>query len=329
MRKILFTGPSGISCGLGNLLGIISNTTSIIDAYFSYLDYAVERRPVIPGENLDEYDKVFVTQQSIASFVAPFAHGMAWALYSRPDAYICIDDWQGPDAFGVGKVESMIDCLWKESLGRKYREKALDVKIKLDIAISELCSKNERVYLLPVVEGGNINKINCNGVRRGYDPSPLMEKYEYTEKGMKYYKRKRWVLAALQDNTNWLHRNGFDRTEWEILQYGVKKFGQQRLTEAQLARVYASSWGVLSPLHKKLHGTGWWRVRYKMAAEAGSILVSERGDLSFINKCFDAQFKEIEEMTDYELGAFAELQKKELFNKLWSIDKLVNFVEKL
>lgn len=341
MSKVLFTGPSGISCGLGNSLGIISNTTSIVNGYID-LDYAVERRPVIPGESLDEYDKIFVTQQSIASFTAPFAHGMAYCVgecvNKFPEKlYIVYDDWQAQDAFkpgdeinrkGISQYDALLECLWKPELGRKYQEEATKYSLTIEKGLEILCSRNNGLrYLIPVMGNGHV-PIHCFGEKIYFCPAAYMyDNYSYLDSdGLPYARRKRHILAALQDNTSWVNKQEFN---WPVLTYGVKKLNQPRVSEYELARIYASSWGVLAPPHKKLIGTGWFRVRNLLSAEALSIVIGDKDDLSIFDKGYYFSAKDVEEATDSRLVDMAVSQNEIFRYSSWSKDRLISFISNL
>jgi hypothetical protein len=324
--RVLITGPSGIACNLGNRLEIISNITSIQDAHISLGD-EVERRPVIPGECLDKFDRIYAVQQTIASWVAPYALGFAYVVGARDDTILCYDDWQAPDAFKLGSADKMIECMWNPKLNRQFQTEGETVRDIINRGIEILCSKNDRKYLLPVLIGGNYELIYCNGKRVPYNPYPFMKQYNYISNlGIRYLKRHRWIMASLQDNSKWIEKNDF---KWEVLYYGVRKFGQPRLQEKELARVYAASWGVLYPPHKKLEGSGWWRVRLPMAVCAGSIVYGSTADMSV---AFDGHIFErsrIESSSPQELQEIADVQKLHFQKSIWSMDQFLQFIKEL
>lgn len=333
MSKILISGPSGISCGLGNRLEIISNVTSIREAHESIGD-VVEQRPIIPGEDLDRYSRVYLVQQTIASWSAPFALGFLYAVAARKDSIICFDDWQAPEAFKLdrdGKTDGLINCAWNPKLTREHRERGESVKNLINEGIETLCNRNNHKYLLPVFMQGKWQSIRCHGIAIPYSPYPFMRQYKYlSNDGRPFLKRRRWVMASLQDNSRWIEKQDFS---WDILYYGVKKFGQQRITEAQLAKVYASSWGVISPPHPKLLGTGWFRVRVPMAMEAGSILIAPYEDaVSFFGsgiKVDSRIIKQLEAHDDKELNDMVETQREHFLDGVWNKDQFLKFIGEL
>lgn len=340
-KKVLFTGPSGISCGLGNRLGIISNTTSLLHAY-NDMDYKVEQRPVIPGECLNDYDLVFVTQQTIASFTAPFAHGMAWAVATVDPRklYILTDDWQGHNSFksdsirnrkGQTQSEASIETLWR--LDRKYSNEAAHNKRTVEAGIKLLhCENNELKYIYPTMGKPNLNLIGNQSPsmhKITYDPFYYMrELYSYVDKyGRKYGKKKRHIIAALQDNSQWLSKHNF---EWPVVQLGVKKLGQPRVVESDLARIYASSWSILSPTHKQLVGSGWARVRNLMSTEAYSILLGDKSDLiPVFGEDYYISLEQIERSNEAQLQELAYNQKVIFDSFCWSKEQLLSWAESL
>lgn len=327
--KVLISGPSGISCGLGNRLEIISNISSIKNAHEEMGDI-VEQRPIVPGESLSEFGRVYLIQQTIASWSAPYALGFLYAVGHRDDAIICFDDWQAPEAFKVdkyGSFEGLINCAWNPKLTRSYRDEAEKVRDTINEGIKLLCSANDRHYLLPVFIGGKYSAIRCHGEALPYSPYPFMRKYSYTTTdGLNYMKRARWVMASLQDNSRWVEKQGFI---WPVLSYGVRKLGQQRITEAQLAKVYASSWGVLSPPHPKLEGTGWFRVRVPMAIDAGSIIFAPPADAQILFGGYYRNINHLENLSTGELIDQAKHQEEQFKNCIWNKEQFKDFISSL
>lgn len=319
--KILLTGFTGVQAHASvGQLELISNLASLVYA-MEDLGHEVEWRPAIPGEDLDMFDKVIVSVNGVASWVAPFALGGLYCIGKRQDAIITYDDWQGVKAFGSGNPEKEQAVVWNPKLGRLNHEEAFNdptTKLYIDEAVEELCYIHRRKTLLPLFRYGDIEKLKLgapNALR--YDPSPYMDIYEYADMD----KQRTWVYAGLSDKASWFKRQSF---AWEVEKYGVRKLGQPRVKEAMLANIYSERWGVLSPPHDH-EGSGWFRVRFLMAASARAIIHCSAAEAASVGYTWRS-VHDVEKMSEANLWEVAEEQRLTFQAHRWSKEDLQKFM---
>lgn len=326
--KILITGFTGIQAHASSgQLDIISNIASIVGA-LEDSDHEVEWRAVTPGEDISSFDRCIVAVNGVASWTSPFALGGLYVIGERPDAILTYDDWQGPNAFSSGNPEKELAVVWNPKLNRLNHEEAYadeDIKATIDSAVNELCFIHQRKVLIPSFAHGNLVSLNLgapNAVK--YDPSSYMiDRYDYNKDADK---ARIWVSAALAFKESWFKHHRFG---WEVEYYGVRKLGQRRVREAELANIYSERWGVISPPHPHA-GSGWFRVRFLMAALAGAIVYCDPRESFSItgeeDNTYDYSIIYIEESTDEELKSLADNQRQVFFSKIWSKQQLQQFL---
>lgn len=322
--KILITGFTGLQAGASQgQLQIISNITSIARA-LEDLGHEVTWRPVEPGENLDEFQKCIVAINGVASWVSPYALGGLYVIGARKDAIFTVDDWQANKSFCCG-VEKESAVVWNPKLNRAGHEVAFNtpwIKDKIDEAIFELCYIHQRKMLVPTLPNPNLDILGLGAKNAvAYDPSPYMDIYDYDVKYEE--KRKVWVSAALADKPTWFKRQRFS---WPVESYGIRKLGQARVREAELANIYSGAWGVISPAHPHA-GSGWFRVRFYMAAKAGAIVYCSPEEGKPLGAAYVNTAADIEERDHQDLVNLATYQSKTLLEQLWDRSKLQNFLK--
>lgn len=320
--KILITGFTGVQTNASaGQLRLISNINSIRMA-LEDLGHEVEWRPVTPGEDLGSYDRIVVSINGTGSWVSPFALGGLWCIGKRKDTIFTLDDWQAHKAF-TGGVEKEQAVVWNPKLGRIGHDEAFNdphIKGVIDEAVEELCYIHHRKELVPLLPNGDLEALKLGAPEAvAYDPSSYMFIYEYAPN---VEKTRAWVCAGLSDKARWI---GKQRIGWEIEYYGVRKLGQPRVPEAHLAGIYSERWGVLSPPHHHA-GSGWFRVRFLMAAEAGSVLLCDMEEGKPLGPSYINSPAIVEQYSDAELKALAACQKEELYSGFWSKEKLQRFL---
>lgn len=241
---------------------------------FGRLGHHVDHRAVTPGEDLSRYDKVFV-------YLYPLDHnaldpeGALWALESRFDAYICLDDW----AF------QKILPSWESK-----------------IAPESLC---EHTWIAPLFPWGDTKAMGLpveNII--AWDPSPLYEMPAVHQ--MSWDRRKtEWYNASLSKEAHdWATAQNLS---WPIHSVGGKSLGQPRILESDVVWQYGSYKGVLCPTYRHA-GSGWWRVRYLHAAHAGCVLGGDPKELGVIDPSYAYTLRELENMDDEQLQLTAAQQ---------------------
>lgn len=322
--KILITGFTGLQANAGSgQLGIISNISSIARA-LEDLGHEVTWRPVEPGESLDEFEKCIVSINGVASWVSPYALGGLYVIGKRKDAIFTVDDWQANKAW-CGGPEKEGNVVWNPKLNRAGHEGAFNdpaIKSVIDEAVFELCYKHHRKMLIPTLPNPDLELLGFGAHNAvAYDPSSYMNIYEYNICFEE--KQSRWVCASLADKPSWFKRQRFT---WPIDHYGIRKLGQPRVPEAQLAQIYSDAWGIISPAHPHA-GSGWFRVRFYMAAKAGSIIFCSPEEGRPLGDAYVNTASAIEAMSSSELLDLAKYQQCTLQDRLWDREQLQKFIK--
>ena len=111
---------------------------------------------------------------------------------------------------------------------------------------------------------------------------------------------------------------------WPVKTYGNLKEKQERLKEHELYAEYCKIWGIISPPHyHTLQGSGWWRVRYKMALDAGCIIYGHPSETSILGFVHD--LKNIENCRSDELVDIFNTQAEILKKKFWTKERTKEF----
>jgi hypothetical protein len=140
------------------------------------------------------------------------------------------------------------------------------------------------------------------------DPSVVAETYHVIPTVVPEDKARRWVLGTLKDERRWLESLGLT---WETrYSGGVASKATEKHKEAELVRLYAESWGVLSPPHVRVLGTGWWRYRFVATRMANSILLSDKREMPGLGSAFSVTPSSVENMTTMELTNLAREQAR-------------------
>lgn len=105
--KILITGFNKAQCTrkfyLNQQLKVVPSQYSLFNCLHD-MGHEVEQRVVKIGEDLAEYDEVFVFIAGPRQLVTTQLFNGLWAISQRPDCIIAVDDWQAPDLLkGVEK----------------------------------------------------------------------------------------------------------------------------------------------------------------------------------------------------------------------------------
>lgn len=156
------------------------------------------------------------------------------------------------------------------------------------------------------------------------DPTSYTRPYPITRVADEHRER-RWVLGTLSNQATWLKSLG--PLIWELRQAGRPKDDAPNLSEADLVQEYATAWGVLSPLYKKVAGSGWWRNRFVYAAMTRSVLLADPEEVRGLGAAYLADAQDVERLTTVELRDLAEAQAACLRAKVWDRDRYLMELE--
>lgn len=317
--RILLTGVTTMQAKGSNRLGIFC----CIDGVQKCLEeagYEVDRRIVEVGEDLSRYDKVITTIHSATSISSLHYLRVMWILGQRPDAVCMVDDWQTNVIFKeFNRYVNDPSKLFREFNKLKFKD--YDKVNQRDI-LDKMSNFNHKI-LTPLTGNGDISDLGLplNLIVK-IDPSPYFSGYKFNKVNSSD-KAPNWVCACLEDKSSWLKKQGFG---WNILEYGNKNKGQERITEAELTQVYANNWGIISPKHN-VNKTGWFRVRFLLARDTESILFCDKDEASCYGDAYNISIEQVEQGMDSDRFRITESQRDCLAKLTWSKEQLFKTLE--
>jgi hypothetical protein len=320
VKRLLLTGASSVQCGGPNTLGFMQNVKSIRIG-FSILGYDVDWRPVMPGEDLSMYDIVICSLQSTGSMTAKYIYGLYWALTSHPKVILSCDDWMINQMTAHAKTcMNRPDIFWRTAGLLGSREPFKKDALKYEKQIHDYCAivangLDTRPLLLPNLGNGDLSKLKLPSKKViSYDPTPFIVRYP----AYPFNRDRRWrvwVSANLSQN-GILKKMGLT---WPYREFGNLKTKQPRLPEHEIATLYGESWGVIN-IERDHAGSGWYRVRFIISADQGSILLcSSPLDAATLGEPYEfvtANYHKIEEYGNAKLEAIATAQRERLYSVL-------------
>lgn len=335
--RILVTGCTAMQVDSPRKINhLISNLESLI-ACLRYMGHEVDWKEVNLGDTLAEYDIVFCSLAPFASWGTRYMGGVLWALMNHPRVYLTADDWQVrgifPSCAALAKrtdyFEKTIWSHWAKTFGPEH-----PYKETLKRAIRTLAHNHwPWKMIVPCWDGGDLSllRLPADELYR-YDPFPFMKLYDVDLTRQKW---RRWVFASLTNKEGWLKKQDFS---WPVAKYGNVRLGQEKVTEDHLQVIYDLSWGVISPPHN-VSGSGWFRVRYHMAARSGCVLFGGHGQEESLvfggskSNPYVISAREVEKMTDAQLAVLASDQYHRLAQWSWSkemmADHINNFITEI
>ena len=326
-RSLLLTGSTPIQCGSKRTsLKIITAAAAWYKA-FDEMGYDVDWRPVTPGEDLSRYHRTAAILHQPTSLASVHVWGAIWTMLSRLDTVVFLDDWQ------TGMLTSGIKTCVKsrERAFRllKYRGPATEVaKCESELfSCLKIMSGDKWPWpvIAPILGDGDVLLLGLSTLVSPIDPTAFTDRYAVEQK----QKIRRWVQASLL-------RKPMPKLGWPVLGFGSLdrtrgmggigspgKDAQPRVPEPELMKVYAESWGVLSPAHPHA-GSGWWRVRYLMAADAGCVLSADAREAACLGQAYEAasDADRVEGLSDAGLRKLARGQRQTLKKITWSRERV-------
>lgn len=332
---MLLTGSTPMQVGSDRTQLKIVTAAACWASAFREMGYDVDWRAVTPGEDLSSYGCVCVVLNQPCSISSSHVFGAIWSLRERPDAVMFLDDWQ------VGQlVTGFQTCARsRERTFRltKYWNKAKmspvhENKDVLFNAVMTLAAGDWRwPVVVPTLGDGDVSLLGVPGKVVGVDPTSFALRYNCPEDCVK---SRRWVQASLTNKP-------LPKLGWDVLGYGMLdrsqgvggigsagQLAQPRLPESSLMNVYAENWGVLSPAHPHA-GSGWWRVRYLMAADAGCVLSADPKEAACLGDPYmkASSVSYVESLSDGGLSKLADSQLRRLRSITWSKDRVASTLE--
>jgi hypothetical protein len=151
--KVLLCGMNGNQNQrkfyLRQQLKVVPSAYSLLNCLVD-MGHEVEQRAVQLGEDLSEYDEVFVYLAGPRQLVTTKLYEGLWAISERPDCVVLVDDWQAPDLFkGVEKCSSEQELFAPFILGvnKKTVEELQPYKDELLQAVQTVREKKNRMLI--------------------------------------------------------------------------------------------------------------------------------------------------------------------------------------
>lgn len=153
---------------------------------------------------------------------------------------------------------------------------------------------------------------------RPLNPSAFVPRYSIVKAR---HRLKKWVWAAAKPELGaWWRSVG-----WPIEMHFP---GPMWIPEAELAQVYASSWGMLMHEYPVFDGH-WYRARYDIAAYCGIIVAAPPSEGALLGSSYDLSIPYIESLPDKALRYLAQAQREDLAKHQWSKDRFIAEFDKL
>ena len=337
--KILITGFNALTIGTAKSPLNIATSARILPGVLRDQGHEVTQKAIIPGEDVSQYNKVIVYVFGPNSLSARYWYGAAYTIIKRPDAIISIDDHQTKETVsGFGTFSRGHWRIWKKfsqagnPVGKMYWEEAQPYKKEIEDLVDTFAFEEWPYKLLiPAYDGGNYEALGIKAKEIiNWDPSAYTNSYLQDPKGIDLFsnepiveKEKAWVMASLLNKMSWLKKQTFT---WPIKAFGNIKEGHIRLKEHELYQEYRKHWGILSPPHfHTLNGSGWWRVRYNMAYDAGSLLLGHPSEIKVLGDGYNIEVNNIEKKTEQELKEMVSNQRESFIKNTWNKERTKEF----
>jgi hypothetical protein len=264
------------------------------------LGHQVDHRAVTPGEDLSGYDRAILVIGPTKSFTCRFIPGAAWVYNNMPGRVTLLaDDWSiektGYDFRNtLSRWEKWLQFF--QTCGPVKGQELADHGVRqtnIYEMLEDITASKDQKLLAPMFTWGKhelLMKDNLPSTLVSWDPTPLIEPLLGRSSEPR---EKRWVMATLQKNTK------VPRGQWPVHQVGNKRDGQAYLPEAEIFKLYQESAGVICPPYQKA-GSGWWRYRYQLAADAGAVLWLDARDKACMGAAYMNSLPDYEKMSDEE-----------------------------
>lgn len=335
--KILVTGfVSSHVSGKRNTLKYFP-TPNIVDNTLRMLGHEVVRAPITAGdESIYGYDRIIMYVATINSITTRFGLGATWAISRVPEKIIfALNDWQ------VASIESGIKSvarnpdlrLWAEGKSPRFQEAFKTTRWRFEESLKHrdeitaqvlkmAASKDWGTVIMPIFPWGDVSKVRVPFRKRiPIDLTPGLPLYPPSETPPEK-RRREWICATLMDRRKWIDQRNLS---WPVVRYGVKKTGDERLVESDLAVKYGEAWGAMSPIYTNQIGSGWFRARFAHVANADAIMLTDPRDCQKMGAAYRAvaaKPRYVEGFSAKDLVGVAREQRDWFFNNTWTMERL-------
>jgi len=324
-KRLLLTGSTPMQVGSQRTQMKIITSMEAWRAALTEIGYDVDWRMVSPGEDLSSYAVVMAALNKPVSIASHHFYGALWSLYRHPARIAVMDDWQTLEFMpGVKTISKTLERAFHifQHVPERWRSSLYEMLLHL---------RDERwpwTTVVPVFDGGDVSLLGLNrGPTVGVDPTSYVKRYSPVE----VKRERRWVQASLllkdPPTTGWpVEFFGNAGRARGGLGLSGKREAQRRVVESDLMTEYCQSWGILSPAHPH-GGSGWWRVRYLMAADAGCVLSASADEAAVLGEPYSraagqAGIAAVEKLSDGMLRRWAHDQQACLAEVAWTREQV-------
>lgn len=291
--------------------------------------WTVERRKVDPHEDLSSFDLAVIGVYDYGSLTASIEKCRSSVAALKLPHVLAWDDWQSDKIWsGVRKgAGAMLRLnMFKNQPARMVNQQAVVDEYGTQLAtLADRWAECVHACVCCAFSWGDHSILKAEHSFEDllcWDPTPFVAGfYGFSSSEDASNKNKQWVCASLNDQSVWL--NTLNAT-WPVLDRDKPYSGAKcwQSTEEEIFVEYRDNWGVLSPPYSHLLGSGWWRNRYVLAADAGSVLYADPRELRALKASwYFTPFGTIEDMSAEELDGLAREQKQELQSWCLSADE--------
>lgn len=335
--KALVTGMTAMQCGSERTRFKITCAGSAWATALRSMNYETEHRRVeLDEKSWQGYDVVLVGLSCIMKRSAANIYTILRLLAERPDAIVFVDDWDTRSIFSSFKATLRGDRLWTCPLYSNADEAKHKHGKKIDKIFNGIATMGWSNPTLVCTHGmgGDLTKLELPGQLVPIDPTAFVSDYSINA----MTKQRRWLWASLARKGKQL-ATFHEKSQWPIEVYdkikpeelGERCHLNKMIKEPELLEQYASSWGLIMPGHPRLAGSGWWRVRYKIARDLGCVVSAPAEDAALIGPSFvkavDPSW--VESLDDKKLKALARSQKNEFDALTMSAEDVKSILHRL
>ena len=300
-------------------------------------EHDVVRRAVLPGDDLSEFDAVWLASSTYSSFGAQHRTGHLWAARWAVDhglpLAVYMDDWQTKAVFGDWRkiAENGPREIW-----RTIEHVAPRNRGDVDRHVGELVEAagmlvdplgpawRTSVVALAVFAWGDPTLITADMDYAGdgvtiarFDPTPFYLEHYQANAPEPRRRVEAWMMAGLSDgHWSWVNKQGL---RWPVESYGPGKRAAGGVLPDEIAVMdkYAEYWGALVPGYYH-SGSGWFRPRFLTAGIVGTPILCDSHDAArmatFGATAFEPRGPAVEAMDWRERVEFAGHQWEDLMS---------------
>lgn len=316
--KILVTGMTSAQVGtsIKQFMTVFHPTLRMLED----CGHDVERREIKVDEDLSRYDRIICGLFPIEKLSATRKYSIFDAIARYPEKIMLIfDDWQYYQFQDSVRVCIRGDRFWnfvdKFDFANKYDIDMVkakpEIRDRIFKAAEEMVTDLKYPLLFPRLWWGKTECINVKTTGKIL-PFDIMDyaleicaKEMYRKDEPLKFKEKKWIMASLFDNTDYVNKL---QLQWPVVNIGHKNTNTF-VSENSIVEMYKTYAGIISHPYRKLGNDGWWRARWMHAVLCGNVILAEESEAEGLPFDFFFSKNEIEGADMYKLVEIANVQK--------------------